>query len=131
MSRDRMLREGNLNVKVRLIGRRGTDVRPYNLPSVYEVVALVVGDFDQSLGDRDIIVESQTGLLKRISELHPSYLGLQYPLLFPYGEDGYTDNIPFAEGKRNQQSNRARKRVSMREFASFQYMKGQLKFLQS
>ncbi len=31
--------------------------------------------------------------MKRISELHPCYLALQYPLLFPRGEDGYRLDI--------------------------------------
>ncbi|XP_024958909.1 uncharacterized protein LOC112499870 [Cynara cardunculus var. scolymus] len=37
------------------------------------------------------------GYLQQISELHPSYLPLQYPLLFPYGEDGYKVDIPHRE----------------------------------
>ncbi|GJX36008.1 putative PIF1 DNA helicase/replication protein A1-like protein [Tanacetum coccineum] len=32
--------------------------------------------------------------VKRISELHPSFMALQYPLLFPYGEDGFQLEIP-------------------------------------
>uniref|UniRef100_A0A0R0JUR6 Helitron helicase-like domain-containing protein n=1 Tax=Glycine max TaxID=3847 RepID=A0A0R0JUR6_SOYBN len=42
---------------------------------------------------RDIIVETQNGELQRIHELHPNYLPLKYPLLFPYGEDGYRADI--------------------------------------
>lgn len=39
---------------------------------------------------RDIVLEEkQTGWLKRISEIHPAYLDLQYPLIFTYGEDGF------------------------------------------
>lgn len=53
-----------------------------------EVAALIVGDVDTG-SKRDIILERQSGRLKRISEFHPSYLALQYPLLFPYGEDGF------------------------------------------
>uniref|UniRef100_A0A0D3AV48 Uncharacterized protein n=1 Tax=Brassica oleracea var. oleracea TaxID=109376 RepID=A0A0D3AV48_BRAOL len=37
----------------------------------------------------DIILEKNSGKLKRINELHPCYLPLQYPLIFPYGEDGF------------------------------------------
>ena len=42
---------------------------------------------------QDIILETRGGQLQRIDELHSSYLGLQYPLLFPYGEDGYRPDI--------------------------------------
>ncbi len=31
---------------------------------------------------------------QRISELHVGYMALHYPLLFPYGEDGWHSNIP-------------------------------------
>ncbi|XP_019195835.1 PREDICTED: uncharacterized protein LOC109189678 [Ipomoea nil] len=83
-------------VKIKLLGKRTRDERTYNLPQVSEVVALIVGDLDTSIGERDIIVQSKGGHLQRISELNPSYLPLQYPILFPYGEDGYREDIAFA-----------------------------------
>ncbi|OIT27533.1 hypothetical protein A4A49_57005, partial [Nicotiana attenuata] len=93
MVRDRFQEDRSSNVRLRLIGKRGFDGRRYNLPTVSEVAALVVGDFEQIRSDRDIIVESQSGQLQRINELNAAYLGLQYPLLFPYGEDGYREDI--------------------------------------
>ncbi|RZB66153.1 hypothetical protein D0Y65_041982 [Glycine soja] len=89
MARDRLIDSQVDNVKLRLIASREKDCRTYNLPNVYEVAALIVGDFD---GDsrRNIIVETQNGELQRIHELNSSYLGLQYPLLFPYGYDRVT-----------------------------------------
>ncbi|KAH0650217.1 hypothetical protein KY284_030129 [Solanum tuberosum] len=53
MVRDRFQAEQSTNVKLRLIGRRGSDGRRYNLPSVSEVAALVVGDFEPTNIDRD------------------------------------------------------------------------------
>ncbi|OIT35849.1 putative udp-n-acetylglucosamine--peptide n-acetylglucosaminyltransferase sec [Nicotiana attenuata] len=94
MVRDQFQADGTSNVRLRLIGKRGSDGRRYNLPTVSEVAALIVGDFEQTRCDRDIIVESQSGQLQRINELNAAYLGLQYPLLFPYGEDGYREDIP-------------------------------------
>ncbi|XP_035838217.1 uncharacterized protein LOC110901544 [Helianthus annuus] len=76
------------NLSLRLIYRKEKDGRTYNLPTTSEVVALVVGDIYKAIDHRDIVVETQSGMLQRISELHPSYLALQYPLLFPYGDDG-------------------------------------------
>jgi hypothetical protein len=32
---------------------------------------------------------------QRISEIHPKFMYLQYPLLYPYGEDGYAVEIPY------------------------------------
>ena len=66
MVRDTIRQHESLNLKLRLIGRREQDGRMYNLPSVSEVTTLIVGDFETSPGDRDIIVETQTGELKRI-----------------------------------------------------------------
>ena len=37
----------------------------------------------------DIVLHYCNGYLDRVSELHPAYDALQYPLLLPYGTDGY------------------------------------------
>ncbi|XP_071740486.1 uncharacterized protein [Rutidosis leptorrhynchoides] len=93
MARDGFAENPHQRLRLRLIGRRKTDGRTYNLPTVSEVAGLIVGDIDSSFEARDIIVETQTGQLQRISELHPSYLSLQYPMLFPLGQDGYRRGI--------------------------------------
>nr|GEV60185.1 hypothetical protein [Tanacetum cinerariifolium] len=72
--------------------------REYNLPTAYEVAALVSGDGNPT-ECRDVIVKEHHtndghNPVKRISELHPSFMALQYPLLFPYGEDGFQLEIP-------------------------------------
>lgn len=77
------------NVSLKLIGTRKQDGRTYNLPTASEVAGLIIGDIDSSFDKRDIVVQTKSGLLQRISELHPSYLALQYPLIFPYAEDGF------------------------------------------
>ncbi|CAH9082793.1 unnamed protein product [Cuscuta europaea] len=109
--------EGCVEFRSKLIGKRAKDGRTYNLSSVSEVAALVVGDFDLSLGERDILVETCTGRLQRINELHPSYLALQYPLLFPYGEDGFRDDIPLCIRKSDQA--RGRQMMSIIEFLAY------------
>nr|VDD24785.1 unnamed protein product [Brassica oleracea] len=62
-----------------LIHSRLKDGRVYNLPTSSEVAALVVGDFQENMDKRDIILEKNSGKLKRINELHPCYLPLQKP----------------------------------------------------
>ncbi|GKB15391.1 ATP-dependent DNA helicase PIF1-like protein [Tanacetum coccineum] len=71
-----------------------TATRQYNAHTVSEVAALIINDFGDGLPSRDIVVNKNTGP-QRISELHPSYMVLQYPLLFPYSEDGYHEKIPY------------------------------------
>ncbi|XP_019160729.1 PREDICTED: uncharacterized protein LOC109157284 [Ipomoea nil] len=104
-------------IRMRLIGKRSKDARTYALPTTSEVAALIVGDLYPCMGERDIVVESKSGMLKRISELNPAYLPLQYPILFPYGEDGFREDIHFATHGTKQ--NFARKSVSQREYFAF------------
>ena len=56
-----------------------------------EVGAIIVGDLEDTCGERDIIIESFQKGLERISDIHPKLMSLRYPLLFPSGEDGYHD----------------------------------------
>lgn len=116
MAKEKITREGRSDVRLKLIGRRCGDARRYNLPSTSKVAALVVGDFDESLGDRDILIQTKTCQLKCINELNASYLGLQYPLLFPYGEHGYREDILLSTSN---PSVKGRKKVSMREFFAY------------
>nr|XP_016514870.1 PREDICTED: uncharacterized protein LOC107831602 [Nicotiana tabacum] len=116
MVRDKFHEHSQSNVRLRLIGKRNYDGRRYNLPTVSEVAALVVGDFDVSRCDRDIIVETQSGHLQRINGLNAAYLVLQYPLLFPFGEDGYREDIPL---NGNDESSGGRNFVSIREYLAY------------
>ncbi|XP_019186531.1 PREDICTED: uncharacterized protein LOC109181233 [Ipomoea nil] len=104
-------------IRMRLIGKRTKDARTYALPTTSEVAALIVGDIDPYMGQRDIVVECRSGALKRINELNPAYLPLQYPILFPYGEDGFREDIHFATLGTKQDF--ARKSVSQREYFAF------------
>ena len=49
---------------------------------------------DEPSGHRDIVIKKHDNVLQRIKELHPGYDALQYPLLFPAGEDGYHITAP-------------------------------------
>jgi hypothetical protein len=104
--------------KLRVIGTRERDGRDYNLPTADEVAALIVGDFDTATNKRDIILHMQEGGLRRISELHPSYLALQYPLLFPYAEDGYRTDI-YHFGITDKTATNKKTRVTMREYFAY------------
>ncbi|CAH1447378.1 unnamed protein product [Lactuca virosa] len=96
MAKDRFHESSTQSVKIRLIGNRTKDGRQYNLPTVSEVAALIPGD-GSPIQSRDVLIEDRgDGTVRRISELHPSFMALQYPLLFPYGEDGFHLNIPLS-----------------------------------
>jgi len=59
----------------------------YLRPTADEVTTLIVGGEDGHEMGGDIIVRQLDGNLQRIYSTHPSYMALQYPLLFPYGTD--------------------------------------------
>ncbi|KAL4328966.1 hypothetical protein AHAS_Ahas13G0252900 [Arachis hypogaea] len=103
---------------LKLYSQRNVDRRMYSAPSCNEVAALIVGDFDSSDHGRDIIVRSTGGRLQRIYETHALYWPLQYPLLFPYGEDGYQVNIGYRGEQLGYVPGR-RTRVSLKKFICF------------
>jgi hypothetical protein len=97
MAKDFIQTNQGVPVRLRLFRNNNYDARTYNMPGVDEVAALIVGDFDSSEEGRDIVVHDRGEGLRRIHETHKKYIPLQYPLLFPYGEDQYDENIPFAK----------------------------------
>lgn len=78
--------------------------------------ALIHSDFFIGDNTRDIILHTRTGKLHRISELHAAYFPLQYPLMFPYGEDGFRlgINIGFVD-----LGGRKKKNVTMCEIFAY------------
>jgi len=77
-----------LDVSVRLHIAPGTDRHRYNLPTADEVAVILPTNIT-STEVRDIVLRRRTGGLQRISDCHPAYAPLQYPLLFPHGENGW------------------------------------------
>ncbi|KAL7598971.1 hypothetical protein Lser_V15G23940 [Lactuca serriola] len=66
--------------------------RRYGAPSPGTLGAIIAGD-DPNSSQYDIVVHSKDGLPHRISKLHPAYMPFQYPLLFPFGEDGWSPRM--------------------------------------
>jgi hypothetical protein len=115
MVRDFRQSNHDVPVRLRLFLNRQYDPRTYNVPEIGEVAALIVGDFDSSEDGRDIVVRERDGNLQRIHETHAKYIPLQYPLLFPFGEDQYQENIELNSLTTTTSVNK-RRRVSLREF---------------
>ena len=87
MARDRFKEQPESTFRLRLLSRRATDGRQYNMPTASEVAGLIIGDFSEANYQRDVIVEHRTNGLQRITDLHPSFMSMTYPLIHPYGED--------------------------------------------
>nr|GEV44206.1 ATP-dependent DNA helicase PIF1-like [Tanacetum cinerariifolium] len=103
-----------INVELHLLSER-TSLKQYNAPTVAEVAALITNDFGDGEPTRDIVVCQKDSPPKRISELHPSYV--QYPLLFPYGQDGYHEQITYHTNKGKRKT--ARDYVTMKEYYAY------------
>ncbi|OMP04886.1 DNA helicase PIF1, ATP-dependent [Corchorus olitorius] len=116
-ARDRFEQEGFIPMKLRLIRSRDTDNRTYSAPSSTDIAGLIVNDPGVNDGNMDIIVEHKTDGMKRISNVHPLYMAMQYPLLFPYGEDGFRVGIRYVDSPLKEDA--ARKTVSMREYYAY------------
>ncbi|XP_057416850.1 uncharacterized protein LOC130711305 [Lotus japonicus] len=112
------------NVALRLFRSCSLDPKTYNLPSVDEVAALIVGDFDSSDCGRDIILRTRDGQMQRIYENHSSFLPLQYPILFPHGEKGFSEDIDFANSF-NVNTDPRRDHISLREWVVFRLFERQ------
>jgi hypothetical protein len=121
MVRDYIQTDDTVPISLRLFRNRQHDPRTYNMPSVDEVAALVVGDIGDDEDGRDIVVRKQDGNFKRLHETHAKYIPLQYPLLFPFGEDQYQENIPLNSLTKTK-TVKKRVRVSLRAFVSFRLM---------
>ncbi|GJV56891.1 DNA helicase [Tanacetum coccineum] len=61
----------------------------YDLPTSSTLGAIVFENGPNTRTDYDVIIKSRGGFLQRVNKLHPSYMSLQFPLLFVYGELGF------------------------------------------
>lgn len=87
-----------------------------NAPLVKEPAIIINGtNFEK----RDIILNKKNGNIVKISETHIGYDALQYPLLFPRGENGYAINIHKVVPHSNQMND---KLVTAKEYYSYRSM---------
>lgn len=91
-----LLQEGQSEpLRLRLLHDRSRTAAQYSAPTGSEIAALVVGDFSEKNKSPDVIIQERGGGLRRISNLHANYMALQYPILFPYGEQGFKLKIKY------------------------------------
>jgi hypothetical protein len=88
------LQGGAIELNIRLMNDRRTDLRRYGAPTTTEVGTLMVGgDVDEAYAC-DIVIRSTNGYFQRVSPLHSAYAPLHYVLLFSNGRNGWHDSIP-------------------------------------
>jgi hypothetical protein len=123
MARDCFRGDNVHHLRLRIIESRSTDGREHNLPTCSEIAAIIFGDIGVENAHRDVIVDYKEGRLQRINELHPSYMALQYPLLFPYGEDGF--RLGILHKSVNGTKHNTNSYVTMREYYAYRLQERQ------
>ncbi|KAL3652113.1 hypothetical protein CASFOL_001794 [Castilleja foliolosa] len=91
---------GSSDFSVQLYSNVGD--RRYEPPASGTLGGIVYSE-DLNSCDYDIVVRCKDGPPHRVSKLHPSYIPLQYPLLFPYAEPGWSTDLrlhSFTDGKK-------------------------------
>jgi len=116
-ARDRFNANPEETLHMRIVSKQEKDGRVYNVPTTSEVAMLIPGDFTIDMSSRDIIVQEKSGKLQRISEILSCYLPLQYSLLFPYGEDGFSTSIEKHQTRSGEKTKN--KCISIRQWFAF------------
>ncbi|KAL5664171.1 hypothetical protein ACJX0J_024279, partial [Zea mays] len=119
IAKKRLTEHANEEFIIRIIGAKEGDPVQYDMPTTDDLAMLVIGDFSLETFKRDIIIETRNSELKRISSLHPAYMALQYPLLFPYGERGFQVGVMYS-GIQNKQPN-SRIHMTMQDYYCYQF----------
>lgn len=79
----------------------------------------MVGGTDTTTPNHDIIVKYHMDRLQCVSYIHPKLMSLQYLLLFPNGEGGCHNKIPFQITDPG--SNKEGDMISMKDFYSYRF----------
>ncbi|XP_073156642.1 uncharacterized protein [Henckelia pumila] len=83
------------DVTLQICKNAGVDQRNYNNPTADQVAAIwIEGNNSNTPYDRNIMLHGSDGKKHIIKHYFGCYDPLQYPLLFPSGENGWHQNIP-------------------------------------
>ncbi|XP_074337035.1 uncharacterized protein LOC141674212 [Apium graveolens] len=114
--RDLYESEEVVDLEITLEVIRSESDRDCHISSTDEVAGIMVGDTEDTCGERDIVVHDKIIGLVRVSYVHPKLMALQYPLLFPRGEDGFHPKIKF---QKNEESKGLTPRLGGRLFQQY------------
>lgn len=119
MARDRWENDDIVDLKVELKVCRSESGRETHISASNEVAGVMVGSSSSTTADRDIIIHPKMEKMQRVSYIHPKFMALQYPLLFPNGEDGYNNKIPFQSADVNNLKDRDM--MLMKDYYSYRF----------
>lgn len=102
---------------IRIFGTVDAHGDIYSAPVTSEVVGLVVGDIGSTDVGRDIIIDNRSSGLQQINEKHCKFMAMQYPLLFPYGENGYHEDLTYRTTSQDQSEQHGK--ITMLEYYAY------------
>ncbi|PWA59603.1 DNA helicase Pif1-like protein [Artemisia annua] len=106
-ARDKCAQHDVPEFKVRLYS--GERPRGYELPASQTLGAIVFDSGPESESNYDVILEYRDGVVKRISKIHKSYMSLQFPLIFIYGQPGYHTKLMLRTADPNDEPKRLKR----------------------
>jgi hypothetical protein len=116
-ARERLSENSDDQYSIRLFGDVDAHGDIYSFPVASEVVGLVVGDIGHTDVGRDLIIEDRSSRLQQINERHRKFMAMQYPILFPYGEDGFHDSLMYNQSSTS--ASRRRQKATMAEYFAY------------
>ncbi|XP_074375072.1 uncharacterized protein LOC141716794 isoform X1 [Apium graveolens] len=133
MARERFKNDEPEECTLKLLSSYSAFGRPNPVGPSNEVGALIVRDLENSAGWKDIVVMKKNRKLKRIYETNRHYMQLQYPIMFPFGDDGFHPEIKLQtkQGGRprklldpdvDPEETKHREFVSLREYYAYKLM---------
>ena len=99
----------------------GGHVRRFNAPTVDEPAIVIVRP-DNEASQRDILIRARNTQIFRISEFHPSYDALRYPIIFWKGEKTWSIDLKQVNPLTGEQT---RKKLTTLEYYSFHFIVGE------
>ncbi|PWA91745.1 FKBP-type peptidyl-prolyl cis-trans isomerase family protein [Artemisia annua] len=104
--------------KLKLYNAEGA--RGYELPTSNTLAAIVFDSGPMSESDFDVIIQYKGGEPQRINKLHKSYMSMQFPLIFIYGQPGFHTGLMSRPTAPNKQPRRVSLNAQMETTASTQ-----------
>ncbi|XP_054276728.1 uncharacterized protein LOC128995732 [Macrosteles quadrilineatus] len=102
------------NVRMVIYSDRKQDNRRYNLPTSNDVAAIFKADDGCPVGNPEFVIYPKIGAPEIIAPHCSGLDPMAYPLLFPYGEQGWFRGMPQVEERATAQRNK----VTQLQFAS-------------
>nr|XP_017248417.1 PREDICTED: uncharacterized protein LOC108219459 [Daucus carota subsp. sativus] len=116
-ARDRFEKDNVVELDIIFKVSKASDGRENRPGPSNEVVGILVGDQEETDQSRDVIVDEIKSGLQRIPNINPKLMALQYPLLFPNGEDGFHLGLKYQPTE--EQRGKTRESITLKDYYAY------------